>query len=72
MRTITLQIAQHEDYLLLMALLQKFQAIQIIEKQKAEKQDMAQFYGCLSSKQSPQEIDNQLNEMRNEWERDTL
>lgn len=71
MHTITLQISEQEEYMLLLALLRKFRAIRVIEKPQDEPQDMAQYYGCMSQKQSLQEIDNQLNEMRNEWERDT-
>lgn len=69
MKTITLQISQNEDYILLLALLQKFTGIKVLEKKQASKRDMAKYYGCLSYKQSIEEIDNQLNEMRSEWDR---
>lgn len=72
MQTITLQISQNEDYLLLLALLQKFNTIKIVQKTQPKKRDMSHYYGCLIPKQSLEDIDNQLNEMRNEWERDTL
>ena len=71
MRTITIEIAQNEDYLLLMALLQKFNNIKISEKPQFEKQtDMSQYWNCLSIQQNIEEIDQQLDEMRNEWEQD--
>lgn len=73
MRTITIEIAQNEDYLLLMALLQKFSSIKISEKPQFEKKtDMSQYWNCLSTKQSIEDIDQQLEEMRSEWERDTF
>lgn len=73
MRTITIEIAQNEDYLLLMALLQKFSSIKISEKPQLEKKtDMSQYWNCLSTKQSIEDIDQQLEEMRSEWERDTF
>ena len=71
MRTITIEIAQNEDYLLLLALLKKFNNIIVSEKRQPEKKkDMSQYWGCLSTKQTIEEIDQQLDEMRNEWERD--
>jgi predicted rRNA methylase YqxC with S4 and FtsJ domains len=73
MRTITIEIAQNDDYVLLLALLQKFTDIKISEKpQLEEKRDMSKYWGCLSNKQTIEEIDQQLNEMRSEWERDTF
>jgi hypothetical protein len=66
MRTITIEIAQNEDYLLLLALLKKFNNIIVSEKrQPEEKTDMSQYWNCLSTKQSIEEIDQQLDEMRN-------
>lgn len=71
MRTITIEIAQNEDYILLLALLKKFNNIIVSEKKQPEKKtDMSQYWNCLSTKQSIEEIDQQLDEMRNEWERD--
>lgn len=70
MQTITIDISQHEEYILLVELLQKFKSIRIREKVSNKKQNMAQYYGCLAQKQSIEEIDNQLQLMRNEWERD--
>jgi len=71
MRTITIEIAQNDDYLLLLALLQKFSNIKISEKPQPDKKvDMSQYWDSLSTRQSLEEIDQQLDEMRNEWERD--
>ncbi len=70
MRTITIDISQHEEYILLLALLQKFKSIKITEKVMRKKRNMKQYYGCLIHKQSIEEIDTQLQLMRNEWERD--
>lgn len=45
MRTITIEIAQNEDYLLLLALLQKFSNIKISEKPQSEKKPICRNIG---------------------------
>ena len=70
MQTITLDILHKNVY----KLLQDLELLKLIKLRKDKKQpdnvatDWAANYKGAMSKQSISEVDNQLNELRNEWE----
>jgi hypothetical protein len=71
MRTVTLDILKDEGY----NLLKDLEALKIIRiqtnddvKQEAMPLNLAAKYSGVMSKQSPEEIDKQLNDLRNEWD----
>ena len=71
MRTVTLDILKDEGY----NLLKDLEALKIIRiqtnddvKPEGMPLNLAAKYGGAMSKQSPEEIDKQLNDLRNEWD----
>ncbi|MDB5086553.1 MAG: hypothetical protein JWR09_547 [Mucilaginibacter sp.] len=70
MRTVTLDILKDEGY----NLLKDLEALKIIRIQNDDKKvevmplNLAAKYSGAMSKQSPEEIDRQLNDLRNEWD----
>jgi hypothetical protein len=69
MRTVTLDILKDEGF----NLLKDLEALKIIriknnDELKASTSNLAAKYSGAMSKQSPEEIDKQLNDLRNEWD----
>lgn len=71
---LVLELTNHKDLEVLLPLLERLQ-ISIIggpeeESDKVSKWDFNKFYGIGSSNKSLDDLDRELEEMRNEWERD--
>lgn len=71
---LVLELTNHKDLEVLLPLLERLQ-ISIIggpeeENDKVSKWDFNKFYGTGSSNKSLDDLDRELEEMRNEWERD--
>jgi hypothetical protein len=70
MKTVTVDILQDKGFNLLKDL-EALKIIRIKDKKKVLKtvpSDLVAKYSGVMSKQSPEEIDKQLNDLRNEWD----